>query len=247
MNYYNAYALKFIIFAAALSAIILVFSLKNFGVLSDFYINTYTNKVSNESINIIIDAGHGGEDGGANANGVLEKELNLAISTALDSYFNLTNYNSHMTREDDRLLYDAGQENRKKYYDLENRVKYANQFDNAIFLSIHQNKFEIPKYKGLQVYYSPNNAKSLQLAETIQSNARTFLDTQNKREVKKADHKIRVLDKIQMPAVLIECGFLSNYEESQLLSDANYQNKLAFMVFISTIKFLEENGVNESQ
>lgn len=247
MNYYNAYALKFVIFAAVLSAIILVFSLNNFGPLSYLYIDTNTSKITSDSINIIIDPGHGGEDGGASANGILEKDINLAISVSLNSFFELSGYNSHLTREDDRLLYNAGEENRKKYHDLENRVKYANEFENPVFLSIHQNKFEIPKYKGLQVYYSPNNSQSLQLAENIQSNARTFLDTQNKREIKKADHKIRVLDKLQMPAVLVECGFLSNYDEAQLLSDKSYQNKLAFIVFISTIKFLEENGVNESK
>lgn len=247
MNYYNAKALKFILFAAVLSAIVLIFSLKNLIGISDLYVKSFSEQIPLGNINIIIDPGHGGEDGGATVDGVMEKDLNLAISRNLSCFLKLSGYNSQMTREDDILLYNAGQESRKKYYDLENRVKFANNFENAVFLSIHQNKFEIPKYKGLQVYYSPNTPESSRFAQIIQSNAQRFLAPDNQRQIKKADNKIRVLDKLHIPAVLVECGFLSNYEEAQMLSDDDYQKKLAFMIFISTIQFLNENGENEFQ
>ena len=194
-----------------------------------------------KSIHLVLDAGHGGEDGGASANGVNEKEVNLAVTSDLATFLRFTPYTVKPTRTDDRLLYGPGEENRKKYYDLMGRINFASQFDNAVFISIHQNKFEIPKYKGLQVYYSKNHPLSMKLAEHIQENAKTYLDSANNREVKKADHRIRVLNSLQIPSVLVECGFLSNAEEAKLLASRDYQKKIAFTVFLSTLDFLEND------
>ena len=94
------------------------------------------NASERRSIHLIPDAGHGGEDGGATANGVCEKDVNLALTKDLASFLSLTPYTVNPTRTDDRLLYGAGQENRKKYYDLVERVLFASQFDNAVFISI---------------------------------------------------------------------------------------------------------------
>ena len=199
-----------------------------------------------QSIHLILDAGHGGEDGGATANGVSEKDVNLAVTKALADYFRLTPYAVNPTRTDDRMLYEAGQEHRKKYYDLMGRVRFAAQFNNAVFISIHQNKFEIPKYKGLQVYYSKNLPLSKTLAAHIQENAKRYLDADNHREIKKADHKIRVLNSLQIPAVLVECGFLSNVREAERLNSLDYQKQLAFTVFLSTLMFLENDMNIES-
>lgn len=216
---------------------------------ADFFQNADTQKELNaserRSIHLIPDAGHGGEDGGATANGVCEKDVNLALTKDLESFLSLTPYTVNPTRTDDRLLYGAGEENRKKYYDLTRRVRFASQLDNAVFISIHQNKFEIPKYKGLQVYYSNNHPLSKNLAETVQKNAKAYLDPTNNREIKKADHRIRVLNSLQIPAVLIECGFLSNPEEAKLLASREYQKKIAFTVFISTITFVENDFSRE--
>ena len=240
MNKYGIFSLKFIVFSLILAFSVVLLSLKNIKLFVP--VTGYSNTEEIE-VNFIIDPGHGGEDGGANANGVTEKDINLAISSYLYHYLCLSKHNTHMTRNDDRLLYNAGEENRKKYHDLKNRVEFTSSFDNAVFISIHQNKFEIPKYKGLQVYYSPNNSLSESLAKRVQDNTKLFIDTQNNREIKKADNKIRVLNSLKVPAVLVECGFLSNSEEAARLSDTEYQKKLAFVIFISALQFFEENGV----
>ena len=236
------HTVKFVLFSVAVTAVFLAFAL--YGM---FYAKSGTDSKTSvsrslSSVHLVLDAGHGGEDGGAVANGVSEKDINLAITKALAAYLRFTPYSTHLTREDDRLLYQPGEENRKKYYDLVNRVRFAEKIDNAVFISIHQNKFEIPKYKGLQVYYSPNHALSETFAERIQSDARTYLDSANNRQTKKANHKIRVLNSLHMPAVLVECGFLSNPDEAKLLAQNEYQKKIAFTIFLSTLQFLEENG-----
>ncbi len=191
-------------------------------------------------VTFILDAGHGGEDGGAEANGVVEKDINFAVTKKLAEYLSLTPFAVVLTRTEDRLLYQPGEESQKKYHDLIGRINFAKNFENGIFISIHQNKFEIPKYKGLQVYYSPNHKQSATLAGYIQTGARMYLSPENTRETKKADHKIRILKALEMPAVLVECGFLSNPEEAALLSDNTYQNKLAFTIFLSINQFLQE-------
>ena len=188
---------------------------------------------------IIIDAGHGGEDGGAQSStGINEKDINLKIALYLKEFMSLCDYDVHLTREDDVLLYEPGQESRKKYHDLRNRVAFANQFDDAIFVSIHQNKFTIPKYKGFQVYYSKNHADSKGLADLMQKNVVQNLQPDNNRVTKAAGKEILVLDTLEMPAVLAECGFLSNDEEAHLLDTTEYQKKLAFLLFRSIVEFM---------
>ncbi len=239
LNKYAIFSLKFIIFSLILALFVVLLSARNI----KLFVPVIEQKAQETIVNFIIDPGHGGEDGGASANGVTEKDINLAVSEFLYDYMCLSKHNTHMTRSDDRLLYKPGEESRKKYHDLINRVEFASNFDNAVFISIHQNKFEIPKYKGLQVYYSPNNSLSESLAKCVQDNTKAYLDTQNNREIKKADNKIRVLNSLKAPAVLVECGFVSNPEEAARLSDTEYQKKLAFVIFISALQFLEENGV----
>jgi N-acetylmuramoyl-L-alanine amidase len=186
---------------------------------------------------IVIDAGHGGEDAGAVAqDGTLEKDLNLKIALCLDALCEINGNSAVLTREDDRLLYDHYGElddytGKKKIYDLKNRVKIANEHENAIFVSIHMNKFSSPKYSGTQIYFSPNNPSSEMLARTIQNSTRTHLQPSNNRQIKRADSSIYVLNSLPCPAVLIECGFLSNDEELQRLNDEKYQAKLSLVIF----------------
>ena len=233
---------KILLFSLAFVLAVGLLALRN-PLSAAFFQNADTQRALNaserRSIHLIPDAGHGGEDG------VREKDVNLALTKDLEAFLSLTPYTVNPTRTDDRLLYGAGQENRKKYYDLVERVRFASQFDNAVFISIHQNKFEIPKYKGLQVYYSKNHPLSKNLAETVQTNAKAYLDPDNNREIKKADHRIRVLNSLQIPAVLIECGFLSNPEEAKLLASRDYQKKIAFTVFLSTVTFVETDMSRE--
>lgn len=238
-TYFSAF--KAVVTTGMLSAVIVAFSILGI-LLTNGDSETSATVVGRNMPTIVIDPGHGGEDGGAYANGVLEKDINLAVSSILYSYLSMTDYNVVMTRTDDRMLYNDGEEFAKKRFDILNRISFTERFDNAIFVSIHQNKFEIPKYKGLQVYYSPNHNDSKALADAVQKNAKTHLDPDNNREIKQADYKIKVLDNIKSPAILVECGFISNPGEALLLCDYSYQKKLAFVIFASLANYLENNG-----
>ena len=175
---------------------------------------------------IIIDAGHGGEDPGAEANGLVEKELNLKVAKSLAELLRCNGYKVLLTRDSDEMLYNRGQEDRKKYYDLYNRVLLAKSTDNAIFISIHMNKFPLESCSGLQTFYSENLPESRLLAEKVQSSA-AALQPGNKREIKPGGKDIFVLDKATVPSILVECGFISNNEESKMLADDDYLKILA--------------------
>ena len=237
---------KFVFFLLLIALVIIFFSMNG---LVLYFHNYYTPVTSNTYTNkfpvIVIDAGHGGEDGGAEANGLVEKNINLSVANYLNFYLSLSDVKCDMTRKEDVLLYNQGEEKHKKRFDILNRVKFAEKYDDAIFVSIHQNKFEIPKYKGLQVYYSKNKSGSRYLAELIQNNSRSYLDRENKREIKPADYRIKVLDMLKIPAVLIECGFLSNPEEAKMLGTDEYQKKIAFVTFLSLAEYLNNGDNNE--
>ena len=192
-------------------------------------------------ITVIIDAGHGGEDGGTSgANGVLEKELNLDLSKRLDELFRSAGINTVMTRRDDRLLYDPLSDymGRKKILDMQERLRIAQDVDNAIFVSIHMNSFPEEKYSGLQVYYSKNNVDSERLARSVQGTTAFYLMPKNDRKIK-LGKDIYLLDRLEMPAVLIECGFLSNPDECANLSTEKYRNELAFWIFYSIMSEIQ--------
>ncbi len=199
------------------------------------------NYVPKKETVIIIDAGHGGEDSGASDNGLFEKDLNLEIALKLESILNTSGYKTVMTRSDDSLLYKQGEENNKKFYDLRNREVIAENYENAIFVSIHINKFPASYCKGLQVFYSSNNAKSKTLATKIQNDIRV-LQPQNNRLIKDGNDTIYLMKNLEMPAVLIECGFISNPEEAQLLRSNEYKNSLTLSIYHSITEFLKDNG-----
>lgn len=195
---------------------------------------------------VVIDPGHGGEDGGAvGVSGTYEKDINLAISKDIAEFFAITGYDCYLTRNTDKLMYDQGQESRKKYHDVRNRVKFTKTFDNPVFVSIHQNKFPVEKYSGLQVYYSANNRNSSVIAESIQNNTKTYLQPDNSRKTKEAVKNIFVLSNLECPAVLVECGFLSNSREEELLCNEEYQRKIAFIIFKSIVENIA-GEMNES-
>lgn len=192
--------------------------------------------VSNEAQNapvILIDAGHGGEDGGAvGVNGVLEKDLNLVVSGMLFDLLRVAGYTVVQTRTEDQLLYDAGtKKGHKKQGDLENRVKYTQKYPNSILVSIHMNTFPTPNCEGVQVWYSQNDASSEILAKQIQENVKLHLQPENNRRVKAATSGIYLLRHTMTPAVLVECGFLSTPAECERLCDKDYQKKLALVLF----------------
>ena len=193
---------------------------------------------------IIIDAGHGGEDGGASGEGnVLEKDINLKIALALDEMLRSVGYETVMTRTDDRLLYDRNVDykGRKKQLDLAARLAIAQGYEQAIFVSIHMNAFPQSQYRGLQVYYSENHPDSVQLAQQIQADSRSFLMPDNHRKIKSSNGTSYLLDHITHPSVLVECGFLSNPEEGRLLATEEYQRKLATILFGAISDFYEND------
>ena len=190
---------------------------------------------------VIIDAGHGGEDGGASsADGLVEKDVNLEIAQMLCNMLEANGVDVIMTREDDRLLYDrnTNYQGRKKKLDLAARLAIADSTENAIFVSIHMNSFTDSRYSGLQVWYSPNNANSADLAEIIRRENQTELQPENTRKCKEATSAINLLHNAKCPAVLVECGFLSNPDEAALFEGNDYRQRVAFMLFCSITEFL---------
>ena len=236
------YAFNFAFITIASCILILLFGLY-FGVfLKNKSEDSKATSSSCDNITYVIDAGHGGEDAGAiAADGTLEKDLNLEIASLLSCLLELNGNNVKMTRTTDTLLYDHFDDlddytGQKKVYDLKNRVKIAQAYENPVFVGIHMNKFSDAKYSGLQVYYSKNNSNSLNIASNIKGLVKKYLQAQNNREVKGADSSIYVLDKIDCPAVLIECGFLSNEDELLNLKSKDYQEKLSLALFCALIE-----------
>ena len=193
---------------------------------------------------VIIDAGHGGEDGGAiGTNGIYEKDINLNIANQLDTMLRAAGVPTVMTRSKDHLLYDPNSdyEGRKKVLDMQARLNICKQYEHAIFVSIHQNTFGQERYHGLQVYYSANNEQSKPLAQAIQSLSATSICPGNNRKIKNAGTDIFLLDRNDHPAVLVECGFLSNPEECEKLSDESYQKQVATTICVSILNFFEQS------
>ncbi len=189
---------------------------------------------------IVIDAGHGGEDGGAvSDSGLIEKDVNLLIACTLQRLFLQSGFEVNMIRTGDYAVYsdDAVTLREKKVSDIHNRADICNNNPNNILISIHQNKFEQSKYSGTQVFYSENNPLSKSLAECIRSSVSGLLQPDNNRQCKTTDDNVYILKKATVPAVLVECGFLSNPQESELLSTQEYQNKLAFAIYSGFLEF----------
>lgn len=190
---------------------------------------------------IVIDPGHGGHDGGAVANGVIEKEINLAIGLMLRDMFTVNGFDVVMTRTTDVSIHDPDVKGTKKQKtsDLKNRLKIVEAEPNTIFISIHQNKFTSAKSWGTQIFYGPNNPQSERLALIMQEDFISLLQPENERGIKKAEKNLYLMFQAKCPAVLVECGFLSNENDAALLKEPDYQRKAAFAVFCSTLRFLE--------
>ena len=186
-------------------------------------------------VTVIIDAGHGGVDGGAVASdGTLEKDINLSVALKLERIMNLFGYNTLMVRTTDTLISDkdASTIRQKKSTDLHNRAKLLQDYDNAVLISIHQNKYTSSKYSGTQVFYSPNNESSKLLAQSVQDSVVNGLQPQNNHEIKQSGSEIFLLYTAQKPAIMVECGFLSNTDELTKLKDEKYQTSIATAIFL---------------
>ncbi|MBE6554770.1 MAG: cell wall hydrolase [Ruminococcaceae bacterium] len=182
---------------------------------------------------IIIDAGHGGMDGGATGTtGVLEKHINLEISRMLADLLRGAGYCVVETRTDDRLLgEDQAIKGHKKQADLSARLALSDAYPDSIFISIHMNSYQGVSCHGLQVWYSQNNSESKEWAQAIQQGVKARLQPENNRKIKAATSSIYLLRHAKNPAILIECGFLSTEEECERLSTPDYQHQLALTLF----------------
>lgn len=192
------------------------------------------------SLTVIIDAGHGGMDPGAVANGLIEKDLNLELALKLRDFLALSNVQVIMTRETDVLLGEGDTIRKHKVADLNKRLEILNSTENCVFVSIHMNKFQQSGASGLQVFYASASKNAQTLAEHIQAFSKT-IDSSNKRQIKPDDGKIYILENTKNTAVLVECGFLSNIQDAAKLSSDEYKNKLAFVIYCGIIKYLQEN------
>ena len=199
--------------------------------ISFLVLNISLLKVNAEENNkvIVIDPGHGGIDGGAKSeNGVIEKDINLSISLKTKAALESKGYKVIMTRSEDVGLYTEGKKVReKKIEDLGNRVKIKKENKCDAFISIHQNMFPQKNCKGAQVW-SANNEPSQKVGKIIQQKFKEEVDQNNKREAKVAKKEYKILnDGYEGASVIVECGFLSNPEECELLGKEDYQNKIA--------------------
>lgn len=187
---------------------------------------------------IIIDAGHGDPDGGAiSCTGVFESGINLQISRRLEDLFRLLGYDTLMTRETNSSVYTQGNTiGEKKVSDLKERARIINNTDNAILLSIHQNHYTDSRYGGAQMFWAPTDG-SRELAKELQKSFVAHLNPGSNRAAKKCQG-IWLMEHIQCPAVLVECGFLSNPAEEAKLRDGGYQQKICCVIVCSVIKHL---------
>lgn len=187
---------------------------------------------------IIIDPGHGGVDGGATScTGILESTLNLEISLRLNDLFHLLGYDTRIIRTGDISVYTKGETiAQKKISDLKERVRIVNETENAILVSIHQNNFSDSRYSGAQIFYS-STAQSKQLAEQLQTAFKETINQGSNRMCKKSNG-IYLMEHINKPGILIECGFLSNPEEESKLKRPEYQKQLSCVVAATISSFL---------
>ena len=178
---------------------------------------------------LVIDAGHGGEDGGAvSVSGVSESRINLAIARRLELIMGLYGVDTVLLRTEDISLHSEGASSlrEKKVSDLHNRVDRVNSINNAVLISIHQNSYSDSQYRGAQVFFAPTDG-SQTFGEYTQEVLRVSLNPDNTRLAKQIPNTVYLMNHITCRAILVECGFLSNPEEDQLLQTPGYQLKLA--------------------
>lgn len=202
------------------------------------YVNAET--INSKYPTIIVDAGHGGEDGGTTSlTGELEKDINLEIALTLEKLLIQSGFNVNMIRTTDVSVYDVGANTlrEKKISDIHNRVEVANSDKNNLLISIHQNYFGESKYFGTQIFYSKNNEKSKVLAENIRNAVTSLLQPQNTRKCKNSSN-VYLLDNVTVPAVIVECGFISNPDEAYLLSTKEYRDNIAYSIYLGIVEYI---------
>ena len=191
---------------------------------------------------IVIDAGHGKPDEGAESSkGTTEAETNLKIALKLQNLLEQSGSSVVLTRSDENAIYDIDAKTlrQKKISDIRNRVKIGNESSADIFVSIHLNKIPQQQYDGWQTFYKDGNEQGKKLAEKIQNNLNDAIQKENKRVAKTIDN-VYIIKHVEIPTTIVECGFLSNPEEEQLLLEDDYQQKLAWGIYKGIIDYFYE-------
>jgi len=225
-------------------AFILMSVLLPIGIFSYQYSNTNKNAISTMALpvtnkTIVIDAGHGGEDGGATSeNGISEAQINLKIALNLQKLLEQSGANVILTRSDENAIYDLDKKTlrEKKVSDIKNRVKIGNNSSADIFVSIHLNKIPQNQYSGWQTFYKDGNEQGKELATSIQNNLNETIQKENKRLPMKISN-VYIIKQVEIPTAIVECGFLSNPEEEQILQQEIYQEKLAWGIYNGIIEY----------
>ena len=192
---------------------------------------------------VILDAGHGGFDGGAVApDGTVEKDINLKIALTAEKLLHFNGFEVIMTRTEDTATEDDSSAVTavRKRSDLKNRLALMKKYPNSVYVSIHLNKFTTSAASGSQVFYAKGQERSELLGDCIQKSVVSMLQPENKRTVKPGTSKVFLLDNAVVPAVIVECGFLSNHRELELLKNEDYQTKLAFAVTAGITDYFSE-------
>ncbi len=206
------------------------------------FTDMHVSSMQSTGYTIILDAGHGGEDGGAvSGDGAMEKDINLEITQKLRPLLEASGIQVVTIRDSDIDVANKELETvrERKVSDLHNRLQLAEEIENGILVSIHQNHFSESQYYGTQIFYSPNDPQSQSLAECIRSTVVQMLQPENKRECKAAGSSIYLLWNSTNPAVIVECGFLSNPSEAKKLQDPEYQSQMAFAIWSGLMDFLD--------
>ena len=217
----------FVIISFLFTAIALLFFMQNHGIpaLSNARKNTV----------IVIDVGHGGSDPGkVSTDGIKEKDVNLQIAQYLKDYLIAQDYTVYLTRETDCGLYDENVSN-KKTSDLNNRIQFFKEKKADYVVSIHQNSFPDAAQHGAQTFYFANSQDGKDFADSVQ-NALLAFDETNTRQAKSSD-SYYLLKHSSVPAIIVECGFLSNPEETAHLTDTNYQKQLAHSICLGICRY----------
>ena len=209
----------------------MIVSLISFSISSKIEDTVQTVSLPVSGKTIVLDAGHGYPDVGAESeNGIEEANINLIITKKVQSLLEQSGCKVVLTRSDDNGIYDLNSNSirEKKVSDIKNRVKIGNESSADAFISIHLNKIPQSQYYGWQTFFKENNKESEELAKSIQEELNNSIQKENKREALKISGKY-IVEHIEIPITIVECGFLSNLEESNFLVQEEYQNKLAWV------------------
>ena len=233
--------------------IILAFLLISLFTFSCSTVKNQNNNLTNETIEttatpvsgktVILDAGHGTPDEGAqSSDGVTEAETNLKITLKVQKLLEQSGCNVILTRSDDNAIYDLDSKTlrQKKVSDIKNRVKIGNESSADIFVSIHLNKISESQYYGWQCFYNTKNEKSIDLAKSIQESLNEAIEKENNRVAMKLN-TVYIMKNVEIPISIVECGFLSNPEEEKQLLEDSYQERLAWGIYNGIMEYFLES------